>query len=149
MVLVNAATDAFVVTLLLALVPAVYLFRLPNDAPARARLSALLLVHSVYILYVLFILAPQNIFVQLNIPLNVPADKIRAAIIAHAPLDPGTPLPKPLETLLTRLTSSDTRTVFVRFVPIYLSNHTTRILTLARQVRPERRARLRVLQDPQ
>jgi len=88
----------------------------PPISPNRSRLlpclAILVLLHSAYILYVIFFDAPSNVFTTLNVPLTVPNPIFHAKLAAHS-LDDN--LPPQTEALLTRLQSFDVRGYYVRF----------------------------------
>ncbi|KIM71348.1 hypothetical protein PILCRDRAFT_54875, partial [Piloderma croceum F 1598] len=75
------------------------------------------LPHTLYILYILLVKTPPNIFTRLHIPLTMSSDKIRAELLKHSSVEsgPAPGLPKHLETLLKRLSSFDARNIYVRF----------------------------------
>jgi hypothetical protein len=96
-----------IVTCAAIAVPWLYSIR---NSPQRTRsiLSLLLLIHSLHCLHNL-LLSPPNIFSALRIPINTPTDSIRALLLRKYDLDPE------LESLLKRLASFDTRTLYPRF----------------------------------
>jgi hypothetical protein len=99
-----------VVTCVAIAVPWLYSIR---NSPRRTQsiLSLFLLIHSLYCLRNL-LLRPPNIFSALRIPLNTPTDSIRALLLRKSDrLD----LNPELESLLKRLASFDTRTLYPRF----------------------------------
>ena len=115
MPLVSASVDAFFVLATAILVPAVLFFRRqPEPFTLRNALSLGLVLHSLLILYALILRYPPNIFQRLKIPLTTPSDSIRTILLTRAGLPQDAPLPRPLETLLTRLSSFDARTLYVR-----------------------------------
>lgn len=119
MQLISVSVDTFLVSLLCALPVAHYILKrtqASSQSPYRGVLTILVLLHTVYIVYVLTMLYPPNIFARLRVPISTPADRIRSAILTRAGLDGNTTLPKPLETLLTRLSSFDIRVIYIRCV---------------------------------
>lgn len=118
MPLVSASIDTFVVTSIAVVIPTLLLLRRQqsfSQAPYRNALTALVIFHTIYILYVICVLWPPNIFQRLHIPLNTQTDRIRRLLLKSGGLDGKATLPKPLESLLTRLSSFDTRSVYVRY----------------------------------
>ncbi|KAI0747147.1 hypothetical protein C8Q80DRAFT_1179676 [Daedaleopsis nitida] len=116
MPVVSASVDAFLVLSAVILVPAVIFFRRqPEPLTLRNALSVGLVLHSLLILYTLVLRYPPNLFQRLRIPLTTPSETIRAVLLQRAGLPPDAPLPRPLEALLTRLSSFDARTLYVRF----------------------------------
>ncbi|KAI0944992.1 hypothetical protein AcV7_001643 [Taiwanofungus camphoratus] len=110
---------AFWFTALIVIVPTFYYIRERQrqcpDALYRPQLTLLLLFHTLYIIYILLAFWPPNIFRLFQIPLTAPPESIRAIILQRAGLHANTALPKPLDTLLTRLASFEVRTLYVRF----------------------------------
>ncbi|KAJ7753787.1 hypothetical protein B0H16DRAFT_1222469, partial [Mycena metata] len=78
----------------------------------RSLLNIFLLLHTLYFLYQLIVLPPDNLFTRLNIPVITPVDSLRSILIQRS--DTGE-IPKPLETLLRHLGSFDVKTYYVRF----------------------------------
>ncbi|KAH9930510.1 uncharacterized protein BXZ73DRAFT_47739 [Epithele typhae] len=118
MPLVSASIDAFLILAIAVLIPALVLFR--HHASHRAfsfrdALALFVLLHSLFVLYVLVVRWPPNVFQRLKIPLNAHSDHIRALLLHRAGLARDAALPQPLESLLTRLESFDMRTLYVRF----------------------------------
>ncbi|EIN09010.1 hypothetical protein PUNSTDRAFT_44485 [Punctularia strigosozonata HHB-11173 SS5] len=118
----TTSLDVFLATSFLITIGSLYLIRPWSQpapgaprAPFRTPLSLLILIHSLYVLYILLVTPPPNLFSLLHIPLTTPSDKIRALLLAHARLPPDAPLPPSLEDLLTRLSSFDVRTIYIRF----------------------------------
>ncbi|GBE89129.1 hypothetical protein SCP_1501340 [Sparassis crispa] len=121
---ISASIDAFLVATAAVLIPSFYLIRrgrssfvqpIRPDASYRTLLTLLLVAHSVYIIYFTLIFRPPNIFQRLQIPLTAPPDIVRSVLLGHSGLPANATLPKPLETLLTRISSFDMRTLYVRF----------------------------------
>ncbi|KAI9507141.1 hypothetical protein F5148DRAFT_1310486 [Russula earlei] len=129
--------SALLLPFLLRLLP---IFREPPSrprapAPLRSPISALLALYALYTLHLLAFARPPNIFTALRLPLNAPQSAIRAALArsryvgrpatATATASASTfendggaetlALPPALERLLSRLASSDARTMLVRF----------------------------------
>ena len=119
----------------------------PAPTPLRTPISALLALYILYTLYTLAFARPPNLFTTLRLPLNAPQSAIHSALLLqqqqlqsnndHRPLSSATAaaaaagasgngnespvapiLPPALEKLLTRLASSDARTMLVRCVPL-------------------------------
>ncbi|KAI0088903.1 hypothetical protein BDY19DRAFT_855738, partial [Irpex rosettiformis] len=86
-----------------------------SQAPFRDALTIFVTLHTLYIIYVITLQAPPNLFRTLNLPLNAHPDKIRSTILQKAGLPSNATLPKHMENLLTRLSSFDGRSVYVRF----------------------------------
>ena len=118
MPVISASLDAFLMTALVSNIP-LYLFfhrRKPSplESPYRLYFTALVLLHTTYILYVLFLQWPPNLFRRLEIPLTMPSESVRTILLQTAGLEGNASLPRPLETLLTRMSSFDIRTLYVR-----------------------------------
>ncbi|KAL0958017.1 hypothetical protein HGRIS_000192 [Hohenbuehelia grisea] len=125
MPLLSASLDAYLVTCSLISIPWIYLVarstpKTPLYPRIRPYISVILLLHTLYILHAILVAPPPNIFTSLDIPLNTSTDQIRRILAKLGGIDsqfalaPGT-FPKPLEALLKRLSSFDTRTLYVRF----------------------------------
>lgn len=117
MQLISVSVDTFLVTSVCVLPVTYYAvrhFQAKSRSPLRNALTALVLLHTLYIVYVITVLYPSNIFTRLRIPITTPAERIRATLLRSAGLDAQATLPKPLEILLTRLSSFDIRLVFIR-----------------------------------
>ncbi|KAI0360346.1 hypothetical protein OH77DRAFT_674974 [Trametes cingulata] len=116
MPVISVSVDAFLVAATTVLVStALFMRRQPDLLTLRNALTLLVVFHSLSVLYTLLVLWPPNIFQRLRIPLTTPSETIRTALLQSAGLPQDTPLPKPLDTLLTRLSSFDMRTLYVRF----------------------------------
>ncbi|KAH9887299.1 hypothetical protein C8Q73DRAFT_259728 [Cubamyces lactineus] len=116
MAVVSASVDAFLVAAATIVVStALFLRRQPALLTLRNALTVVVVFNSLSVLYTIIVLWPPNIFQRLRIPLNTPSETIRASLLRHAGLPPDTPLPKPLDALLTRLSSFDMRSLYVRF----------------------------------
>ncbi|TFK80573.1 hypothetical protein K466DRAFT_558917 [Polyporus arcularius HHB13444] len=116
MPIVSASVDTFVVLATAVLIPAILVLRRqPQSFTLQNGLYILTIFHTLLQLYTIIVRFPPNIFQTLKIPLTTPSETIRAVLLQRAGLPPDAPLPKPLETLLTRLSSFDTRTLYVRF----------------------------------
>ncbi|KDQ59991.1 hypothetical protein JAAARDRAFT_32355 [Jaapia argillacea MUCL 33604] len=128
MPVLSASIDAFLLTSLAIIIPAVYYSRKSNGAPSspvppfRKPLSVLVLLHSLYVLYKMILHFPPNLFMRMNIPLTMPSDEIRARLLRLAGMDAQGQLPPSLETLISRLSSFDARTVYVRFGQAVIQN---------------------------
>ncbi|KAH9917319.1 uncharacterized protein B0H18DRAFT_1034905 [Fomitopsis serialis] len=120
MVLVSASVDVYLFTAIAVTLPVVFYLRQRNsssrpETPYEPYLTILVGLHTLYILYNLILCWPLNLFSRLHIPLNASPDTIRSTIIRRAGLDTHAPLPRSLENLLTRLSSFEMRTLYVRF----------------------------------
>ncbi|CDO71154.1 hypothetical protein BN946_scf184845.g24 [Trametes cinnabarina] len=116
MPVVSASVDAFLFAAGAVLVSTVlFMRRQAQLLTLHNALTLLVVFHTLSVLYTIIVLWPANIFQRLRIPLTTPSDTIRTVLLQHAGLPADAPLPKPLETLLTRLASFDTRTLYVRF----------------------------------
>ena len=121
MPVVSASVDAFLVLAVAIIVPAIHFFRRQTQPLAlHHALSLVVLLHSLFILYLIIVRWPPNIFQRLKIPLTTPSETIRAVLLQRAGLPPNASLPRPLETLLTRLASFDARTLYVRYLTSFL-----------------------------
>ncbi|KAI0694511.1 hypothetical protein BC835DRAFT_1306263 [Cytidiella melzeri] len=119
MPIITASIDTFLITAAAVTAGTYYLFfrrtQANSQSPYRNALTIFVILHTLYIIYVSTIRSPPNLFRSLGIPLNTSAQKIRSKILDSAGLQPNATLPRPLETLLTRLSSFDGRNVYVRF----------------------------------
>jgi len=122
MPLILASVDAFIVTTIAVVAPLAVFIRRPRylqETSYRQLFNAIVILHTIYILYVITLLWPPNIFSRLNIPLTMPSDSIRSLLLTKATAIADefeiATLPKPLDTLLTRLSSFEMRTLYVRF----------------------------------
>ena len=106
----------------------------PAPTPLRTPISALLALYILYTSYTLVFARPPNLFTSLRLPLNAPQSAIHSALllqhVQRLPLEEqqlfsaaaangstAVPLlPPALQKLLTRLASSDARTILVRCV---------------------------------
>lgn len=79
----------------------------------RPTLSALVLVHTLFILYELLLNPPTNLFTALDLPLPYPTDSIRSLLLMLSD-DPASGLPGGIERVLTRLGSAGMRLLYVR-----------------------------------
>lgn len=127
MPILSASLDVFLLTSIITIFSYAFIARRwsrtqkPSaEAHFHVLLNTFVLLHTVFILYILILKAPPNLFTRLNIPLTTPSDTIRAILLKHASADSTltAALPKQLETLLTRLSSFDARNIYVRFCPI-------------------------------
>ncbi|KAI0341338.1 hypothetical protein BDW22DRAFT_1358834 [Trametopsis cervina] len=118
MPLISPSVDIFFTTAT-AIITATYFLlkrtQVSSRSPYRRALTLLVLLHSLYIVYVITVRYPPNIFTRLGLPMNTHSDNIRALILQSAGLEPNATLPRPLETLLTRLSSFEVRNVYVRY----------------------------------
>ncbi|TBU38144.1 hypothetical protein BD309DRAFT_548968 [Dichomitus squalens] len=118
MPLISVSVDAFLVLAACILTPTFLVFRRQPQSTRLSldnALSAVLILHSLFILYTVLVRWPPNIFQRLKIPLTAPSETIRAVLLQRAGLPQDATLPRPLDSLLTRLSSFDTRTHYVRF----------------------------------
>ena len=129
MVLVSASLDAFLFTSTIMISAWTYFTRRlrPSHsnpetpyAPFHVWLNIFVLLHTLYILYILLVQTPLNIFTRLHIPLTMSSDKIRSELLGMESVS-AAGLPKHLETLLKRLSSFDARNIYVRFCSIFSS----------------------------
>jgi hypothetical protein len=81
-------------------------------------LSLLLLIHTLYTLHPLLVSQPPNIFKSLDLPPNIQPDYLRETLLERLGGDGQnvTVLPPYLDTLLKRLGSMDTRSLYFRYV---------------------------------
>lgn len=122
----SASLDAFVFTSLVISGSFILFLRRQNSnnhTPLRQPLSILVVLHTLYTVYILTVLWPPNLFDRLKIPLTMPSDSIRKLLLRHAGTNSDSGLPKALEYLLTRLSSFEMRTLYVRscctlFMPV-------------------------------
>ncbi|KAI0646636.1 hypothetical protein C8Q79DRAFT_909467 [Trametes meyenii] len=114
---ISASVDTFFVVTAAILTPtALFLRRQPSPLlTLRNALTFAVVFHSLSVLYTIILRWPPNIFRRLDIPLTTPSETIRTILLRHGGLPEATPLPKPLDALLTRLSSFEMRTLYVRF----------------------------------
>lgn len=143
MVIISTSVTAYLSTSVLILAATIYHARKHQDSGIDIFL-VLLLLHTLYILYFLFLCRPPNIFWSLHLPLNAAPEYVRTAIRRHVRLDSDTPLPRVLETLLSRISSLEMRMLYVRFLLAFiaLSLIPTDTPHWSMQVWPRRAARL-------
>ncbi|KAF7318294.1 hypothetical protein HMN09_00338100 [Mycena chlorophos] len=107
---------AFLATAIGVIVPWFYLsiHRAPGRplTSTRSLLNILLLLHTLYVLFQIIVLPPDNIFKRLHLPLSTPVDAVRSFLRQKS--DTGR-LPASLDTLLRHLQSYDVKTFYVRF----------------------------------
>lgn len=127
MALINPSIDLFLVTSLLTVAPSWILLRrrsrstrsrTPNAnvrPPYERPLTLLLHLHTLYILYLLIVHWPPNLFTTLKLPLTTPTERIRSILLERAGLKTGEGLPRPLEELLAKLGNAEIRTAYVRY----------------------------------
>lgn len=118
---INVELDAAAATAIILATSTLYLLGRPVTVtpnapppPLRRTLSFFLLVHTLYMVYIIVFARPPNIFSHFGIPLSLPPEKMRLLLIKRAGGD-GVVLAKAVEGLLTRLTSFEMRAVFIRF----------------------------------
>lgn len=117
MPIITASIDSFLITGIAVTAGTYYLLKRKQvgcQAPFRDVLTLFVLLHTLYIVYVITLQSPPNLFRSLNIPLNAHPDTIRSTILKKAGLPLNATLPKPMENLLTRLSSFDGRSTYVR-----------------------------------
>ena len=135
---ISPSVDTFLVTSLLIVTPSWYILRRrhrprpprPNNAanpnqlarpPYERALTLAVHLHTLYILYLLIVHWPPNLFSVLHIPLITPSEHIRSILLDRAGLKGlNDTLPRPLEDLLTKLSNADVRTSYVRCVSCLL-----------------------------
>ena len=115
--------DTYVALGLVIATPWLYYLFSPYNSPSKFTtrdqvLSLLLLIHTVYTLYPLLVAQPPNIFNYLDLPPNIPPDYLRETLIERLGRDERnvTVIPLYLDTLLKRLGSMDTRSLYFRYV---------------------------------
>lgn len=115
MPLLSLPLDAFLITVVAVIVPWSYMIvaqpKAPSDSPWRKALSVVLVFHSAFMLYRVLVEPPTNIFTRLHAPLGVNVDRLRAYLSGVS--DTGV-LPDNVEALLSRLSSFEVRTLYVR-----------------------------------
>ncbi|KAF9266211.1 hypothetical protein L218DRAFT_922737 [Marasmius fiardii PR-910] len=93
-----------------------FLFKSPSLSHTQSNLrriiSNLLLLHTLFILHRIILLAPPNLFTRLGLSLGTPTDAIRSLLLVASP--DGT-LPERVEMLLKRLGSAELRVMYVKF----------------------------------
>ena len=115
--------DTYIALGLVIATPWLYYLFSPYNSPSKFRtrdqvLSLLLLIHTLYTLHLLLVAQPPNIFKSLDLPPNIPPDYLRETLVERLGGDErnGTIIPPPLDTLLKRLGSMDTRSLYFRYV---------------------------------
>jgi len=83
----------------------------PQETKRDLRTSIFLLAHTIYIIYLILIAKPENIFRALDLSINTPPDSIKALLVQRSEFGE---VPKNLELLLERLGSFDMRLLYVR-----------------------------------
>ncbi|OCH91271.1 hypothetical protein OBBRIDRAFT_792432 [Obba rivulosa] len=78
-------------------------------------LTIILTAYCLHIISVILFDWPPNIFTYLKLPPTVPAELLRETLLRRAALPPDATLPDSLELLLSRLSSVDIRSYYVRF----------------------------------
>lgn len=123
MSLLSVSAGTFVLGATVCLI--VFAYRGPTPASAKDNtlrpkywsiVTGILAVHTLYMVYILSFKAPPNLFTQLRVPLSMPSQRIRTALLARMDTSEGDALPEHIEELLTRLNTFDLRTFFVRLV---------------------------------
>ncbi|KAG7097435.1 hypothetical protein E1B28_004779 [Marasmius oreades] len=96
--------------------PIPFLFKTPrishSKSTSRTIITNLLLLHTLFILHRIILLAPPNLFTRLGLSVGTPTDAIRSLLLAASP--DGT-LPERVEMLLKRLGSAEMRIIYVKF----------------------------------
>ncbi|KAI0824892.1 hypothetical protein BC628DRAFT_1321501 [Trametes gibbosa] len=115
--MVSAPVDAFFITAALVLVSTAFVLRRQPDGLVTLHnvLTLAVVFHTLSVLYTAITQGPPNIFQRLGIPLTMPSETIRTVLLQSGALPLDAPLPKPLDALLTRLSSFEMRTLYVRF----------------------------------
>lgn len=83
-----------------------------SRTPLLHLLTALVILHSLYILFTIIFDNPSNIFSSLQISLATASPVIRQSLLAYTP---NSTLPPAIQVLLARLQSFDARVIYVRF----------------------------------
>ena len=105
--------DAYVALCLVIATP--WLYRtFSSKSSADQALSALLLLHTLYILHALFVSPPQNIFKTLGLHLTASPEALRAGVAEL--YGGGQNVPQHLDTLLKKLGLMDLRMIYIRCV---------------------------------
>ncbi|EGN92504.1 hypothetical protein SERLA73DRAFT_99156, partial [Serpula lacrymans var. lacrymans S7.3] len=84
-------------------------------------LSAIVLLHSLFILHSAIVCPPANLFNRLNVPLTTSVERIRFLLVREAGIATDTAgaatiqLPKGIEYLLNKLNSAESRMLYTRF----------------------------------
>ena len=122
MPLLSASVDTFI----LAATVSLALFAYRGSTPAFTKdarqpkywslLTGIVAIHTLYMIYIVSFHTPPNLFTRLHIPLSMPSQRIRTALLARMDTNDADALPEHIEELLTRLNTFDLRTSFVRLV---------------------------------
>ncbi|KIP11915.1 hypothetical protein PHLGIDRAFT_124567 [Phlebiopsis gigantea 11061_1 CR5-6] len=129
MPIITPSLDLFVFSSLIAVLPSWYILRrshrpkvsLRGTNPVASRppyervLTLLVHLHTLYVVYLLVVHWPPNLFSRLSLPITTPSDRIRSVLLDTADLGRDAPLPRPLEELLTKLGNAEVRVSYVRF----------------------------------
>jgi len=114
--------DTYIALGLVIATPWLYYLFSPYNSPSKFTtrdqvLSFLLLIHTLYSLHPLLVSQPPNIFKSLNLPPNVQPDYLRQTLLEKlgGNVQNVTVIPPYLDTLLKRLGSMDTRSLYFRF----------------------------------
>ena len=114
--------DAYIALGLVIATPWLYYLFSPYNSPSKFTtrdqvLSLLLLIHTLYTLHPLLVAQPPNIFKSLDLPPNVRPDFLRETLVERLGGDAQnvTVIPAYLDTLLKRLGSMDTRSLYIRY----------------------------------
>ena len=115
--------DTYIALGLVIATPWLYYLFSPYNSPSKFTtrdqvLSFLLLIHTLYTLHPILVAQPPNIFKSLDLPPNIPPDYLRETLIERLGGDGQnfTEIPPYLDTLLKRLGSMDTRSLYFRYV---------------------------------
>jgi hypothetical protein len=122
MPLLSASADTFILGATVCLV--VFAYRASTPASTKDALrpkysslvSGILVIHTLYMIYILSFKMPPNLFTRLHLPLSMPSQKIRTALLARMDTGGGDVLPENIEDLLMKLNTFDLRIFFVRLV---------------------------------
>ena len=114
--------DTYIAIGLVIATPWLYYLFSPYNSPSKFTtrdqvLSLLLLIHTLYTLHPLLVAQPPNIFKSLDLPPNIPPDYLRETLVERLGGDGQnvTVIPAYLDTLLKRLGSMDTRSLYFRY----------------------------------
>ncbi|KAF5351152.1 hypothetical protein D9756_008322 [Leucocoprinus leucothites] len=114
--LLSPAWDTYLATSLAVGAPWLYFTFKGQQGPQQAQsdlsTSILLLAHTIYILYLILVAKPENVFNTFNLPINTSPDSIKALLLQSSEFGN---IPGHLELLLKRLGSFDMRLLYVRF----------------------------------
>ncbi|KAJ7598469.1 hypothetical protein C8J56DRAFT_167553 [Mycena floridula] len=105
------STTTFIATAAALSIPSFYfLFPGLKQGSTRSAVHLFLLCYTLFLLHSIIVLPPTNIFRQLDIGLATPIETLRRLLVKN-----GKTASKPLEQLITRMGSLETRLFYVRF----------------------------------